>query len=294
MKKSLLRFAVLAIIVMLSLPVMAGAESDSSWINRKRKEIGRSLVEINAGNWTSLLQYYADDIEYSDPIVHIEGIGTMTEFLGRLFASGPDLITTVEDETCINGIYSATWTMAGSLEGVPYYASGMSIIKFRPKSLKAYYAKDYYSEGDIMASIPGLDEAIGAFRVFYRCVVDPTFDCPLSTSMDRAAPEDKTPSTEDAPFATVPGLQQNIPNPFNPHTTISFEVPDGGAEISLRIYDVSGRLVRTLIDGHEPSGARTATWDGRNDEGKSMASGIYYYRMTMPEFSEQKKMILLR
>jgi hypothetical protein len=203
--------------------------------------------------WTSLLQYYEDDIEYSDPIVTIQGIGTMTEFLGRLFASGPDLVTTVEGETCIDGIYTATWTMVGSLDGVPYSAKGMSIVKSRGRSLKAYYAKDYYSEGDIMAGIEGLNAAIAAFRTFYRCVVDPTFDCPLAMATERAAPEDKGPQTEETPFAAGSELRQNVPNPFNPYTTISFEVPDGGAEVAMRIYDVlgaacenSGRRLRTV------------------------------------------------
>jgi hypothetical protein len=103
----------------------------------------------------------------------------MSEFLARLFASSPELVTTVEEETCINGIYTATWTMVGSFDGVPYSANGMSIIKFRPRSLKVYYARDYYTEGDIMINIPGLAEPTSAFRTYYRCAVDPTFDCPL-------------------------------------------------------------------------------------------------------------------
>ena len=58
-------------------------------------------------------------------------------------------------------------------------------------------------------------------------------------------------------------LRQNAPNPFNPATQISFVVPDGGANVSLRIYDVSGQLVRTLVDGFEPSGIRSVSWQGR-------------------------------
>ena len=109
----------------------------------------------------------------------------MTEFLYRLFGSTPDLITTVEDEITIDGTYTATWKMEGiffpdeSSPGIPYVAKGMSIIKFRPKSTDVYYQRDYYTEGDIMISIPGLDQAVGGFRLFYLCAVDPNFDCPL-------------------------------------------------------------------------------------------------------------------
>ena len=294
MKKLVATSAVLAVAAALLAPMVASAESDMSRINRQRQEIGRALVEIHSQNWPSLLQYYDDDIEYHDPIVTIEGIDTMSEFLGRLFASAPNLITTVEDETCINGMYSATWTMAGDFAGVPYSAKGMSIVKFRPRSLKAYYARDYYTEGDIMINIPGLDEVMAGFRTFYRCAVDPTFDCPMGMATAGRASEGEAASEEDLSVPAAFGLRQNVPNPFNPSTAIAFRVPDGGAQVSLQIYGVSGRLVRTLVDGYEPSGTRTVTWDGRNDEGQPMASGIYFSRMTAPEFSEATKMILMK
>lgn len=55
----------------------------------------------------------------------------------------------------------------------------MSIIKFRDKSADVYYQRDYYTEGDIMIAIPGLDQAVGGLRPFYLCAVDPGFECPL-------------------------------------------------------------------------------------------------------------------
>lgn len=177
MKKLIATSAVLACIMLA--PLMAYAESDSSRINKVRKEIGRQLIEVQANNWPNVLQYYTGDIEYHDPIVSVNGIGAMTEFLARLFTSTPDLVTTIEEETCINGIYSATWEMTGFFDAVPYTAKGMSIIKFRPKETQAYYQRDYYTEGDIMINIPGLDDAIEGFRTFYRCSVDPTFECPF-------------------------------------------------------------------------------------------------------------------
>ena len=273
---------------------MAGPRSDKARINRQRKAIGRALIEIDATNWPSLLQYYTGDIEYNDPIVTIEGIDVMAQFLARLFASGPDLVTTVEDEICIDGIYAATWTMVGSFNGVPYSAPGMSIVKFRPGETQAYYARDYYTEGDIMINIPGLDEPTEAFRTYYRCAVDPTFPCPLAQTMADAASQSGVTEAEDSPSPATFKLRQNAPNPFSPSTTIYFDIPDGGGDVTLQIYDVSGRLVRTLIDGYKPSGAGAVSWNGRNDQGQPVASGIYFYRMTAPGFSEMKKMVLLR
>jgi predicted SnoaL-like aldol condensation-catalyzing enzyme len=265
------------------------------WLQRQRMRIGRELVEINADNWTSLLRYYTDDYEYRDPIVVINGKDTLIEFFSRLFSDNSDVITVVEDESLQGNVYTATWTMTGSLDGVPYTAKGMSIVKFRRWSLKTYYSRDYYSEGDIMAGIPGLDEAIAGFRVFYRCAVDPTYECPLGAPTTFAGPDELAFGKSDTPeFLDAFSLQQNAPNPFNPATEISFVVPAGGASVSLRIYDVSGSLVRTLVDGHAAAGPHTVRWQGRDDRGQPVASGTYFYQLTAPSFSEMKKMVLLK
>jgi hypothetical protein len=262
-------------------------------LRRERLEVGRALIEINATNWPSLLQYYTYDIEYHDPIVDIYGKGTMAEFLGRLFSNAPDLVTTVEDESLVNGIYTATWTMAGRFTGFAFSAKGMSIVKFRRWSTQVYYARDYYTEGDIMANIPGLDEAVEGFRTFYRCAVDPTFGCPLGEPLTLGGIEALETEAKTPPYAASFRLRQNVPNPFKPATTISFEVPNGGANVSLRIYDVAGRLIRTLVDGYEPSGIRAVSWNGKNDTGRSVPGGVYFYQLTAPSFSKTKKMLLL-
>jgi hypothetical protein len=263
--------------------------SDNSFINRQRLEIGNYLVQLDAGNWPGVIQYLTDDYEYYDPIVEIFGPDTMAMFLGQLFANSSGLITTIEEELCVGGVYMATWTMAGEFNGVPFTSPGMSIALFRPGETKAYYSRDYYSEGDIMISVPLLDEAVIAFRTFYRCAVDPTFTCPLGPPPSAVASEEK-PQQHAEGFR----LGQNAPNPFNPSTTIYYDVPDGGGTVTMSIYDVSGRLVRTLIDGYRPGGAGSVVWNGLNDHGQPLASGIYFYRMSAPGFIEMKKMVLLR
>jgi len=146
-----------------------------------RMAIGRALLEVQAPNVAEILPYYTDDIEYHDPIVDIFGIEDMTAFLNQLIiGASPNLVTTVEDETLVDDIYSATWTMSGDFLGIPYEAKGISIFKFLPNCSKVYYQRDYYSEGDIMATIPGLDQVVDAFRSYYKCAVDPLFDCPFA------------------------------------------------------------------------------------------------------------------
>jgi len=88
-------------------------------------------------------------------------------------------------------------------------------------------------------------------------------------------------------------LEQNYPNPFNPATVIGFSL-SRGADTRLEIFDVSGRLVRTLVDEALHSGRHEAVWDGTNDRGVKAASGIYFYRLTLPGYEKTRKMLLVR
>ncbi len=88
-------------------------------------------------------------------------------------------------------------------------------------------------------------------------------------------------------------LEQNWPNPFNPMTTIRYALPRRSL-VHLSIYNTSGERVRVLRDGVEEAGHRTATWDGRNEFGQDVASGVYLYRLEANEYSESQKMVLLR
>jgi FG-GAP-like repeat/FlgD Ig-like domain len=89
-------------------------------------------------------------------------------------------------------------------------------------------------------------------------------------------------------------LEQNYPNPFNPSTTISFYLPVKN-KISLRVYDLLGREVKTLINGEQhAAGTGRVTWDGTNNNGSPVVSGTYFYTLTFGNFSKSNKMILLK
>ncbi len=92
---------------------------------------------------------------------------------------------------------------------------------------------------------------------------------------------------------TMSVLSPNVPNPFRGRTTLAFDLPVQ-AEVRLTIYDVAGRLVRELPEGLLPAGSHEAVWDGRDDRGVQVASGIYLYRIQAGALVEQRKMALLR
>jgi flagellar hook assembly protein FlgD len=88
-------------------------------------------------------------------------------------------------------------------------------------------------------------------------------------------------------------LSQNYPNPFNPSTTIFLYLPENG-DIELDIYSVLGRKVKTLAIGYYAKGSYNFDWNGRNDRGITLSSGIYIYTLKTPNNILSKKMVLLR
>ena len=88
-------------------------------------------------------------------------------------------------------------------------------------------------------------------------------------------------------------LMGNSPNPFNPRTSIAFELAAAGA-VRLDIYDVRGRIVRHLADRQFIAGRNEVVWDGRDNSGGETASGMYFYRLTAGGYQETSKMLLVR
>jgi len=88
-------------------------------------------------------------------------------------------------------------------------------------------------------------------------------------------------------------LYQNYPNPFNPTTHIEYQLPEE-AMVTLKVYNIKGQEVKTLVDEHKEAGYHAVTWNGLDNNGTSATSGIYYYRLVTGTHVEIKKMVLLR
>ncbi len=86
-------------------------------------------------------------------------------------------------------------------------------------------------------------------------------------------------------------LLGNYPNPFTPSTTIAFELPRD-MRVQLAVYDVRGNLVQTLLNENLAAGRREAQWNGRDRSGRTVASGVYLYRLQTPEGSQTGRMLL--
>ena len=88
-------------------------------------------------------------------------------------------------------------------------------------------------------------------------------------------------------------LHQNYPNPFNPETVIRFEIPKA-SEVKIIIYNILGERVKTLVSGYFPAGSSIVKWDGANEAGIRVCSGIYVYQMTAGNTVITRRMILIK
>lgn len=134
-----------------------------------------------------------------------------------------------------------------------------------------------------LTSCPG-----GTFSVWFNVEYD---DNCGNHHILRLDPEFNEPT--DATPALSYNLGQNYPNPFNPSTSISFQIPTPG-HVSLNIYNASGKLVRTLVNGHRSEGSHEVNWNGKDNKGAAVVSGIYFYKLNAGSFTKTKKMALLR
>ncbi|MFN0150592.1 MAG: FlgD immunoglobulin-like domain containing protein [bacterium] len=112
---------------------------------------------------------------------------------------------------------------------------------------------------------------------------------PAATGIDIPAEPPAAPSGLPVAYRLYP----NVPNPFNPRTTIAYDLP-AASDVRLSIYDVSGALVRELERGARPAGRFTTMWEGKDSDGREVASGVYFLRLEAGSFGESRKLVLAK
>jgi hypothetical protein len=121
----------------------------------------------------------------------------------------------------------------------------------------------------------------------------PDHDCPGDGEI-AWLPGSEIPMTEEemeSPYRFE--VQQNYPNPFNQQTIIEFTVPTDG-RVRVTIYNLLGQKVKKLLDENRTAGRETLRWDGKDDQGREAATGVYFYRVDVGDFTEAKKLVLLK
>jgi len=237
-------------------------------------------------------------------------------------------VPTLADSTVSEGLYSTTFRVSAltSTPGVffdSHPGSGYSLDNLAPGVPQGFAIEYYTGSGNALSWDPAEEPDFQYYRIYRSSSpeftpspnglvqetaspawTDPEIDEATVyykiTAVDFAGNESEPASAAtvtDVPRPTDPerfALHGNVPNPFNPKTVIQYEVPAGGAPIEIVVYDAAGRRVRTLARSRETAGNKQVIWDGRNDEGHLVATGVYFYRMTGGDFVRTRKMLLLK
>jgi hypothetical protein len=89
-------------------------------------------------------------------------------------------------------------------------------------------------------------------------------------------------------------LSYNYPNPFNPTTTFRYKVPTPGSDVRITVYNVAGQVVTTLVREFKTPGVYRVMWDGRSESGNPAATGVYFVNMISGDFTDTKKIVLIK
>jgi glycosidase len=187
-----------------------------------------------------------------------------------------------------NGIVVANLDASGGAVTVSLSTSG------NPPNIEGvsngvqYIASDLYNATSTTITFGGGNAELTVnlppygFAVYVLDVVQRTLELPPLVGV-----------TEDDNLPKTTALEQNYPNPFNPTTTIRFQVSNH-ADVSLQVFDILGRLVKTLVSEPLSAGSYSMTWDGTNSSGQEVGTGVYFYRLRTDEQSMVKRMLLVR
>ena len=129
---------------------------------------------------------------------------------------------------------------------------------------------------------------------YYYQITAVDFSGNESNSSEEISEDNVITSVDDIQATPVVfGLQQNYPNPFNPTTRIRYQLPKN-VKVSIMIYNILGTKVKALVDANESAGYHEIEWDGRDEFGRAVSSGVYIYRIMAGNFSDSKKMIFMK
>jgi hypothetical protein len=172
------------------------------------------------------------------------------------------------------------------------FASGL-LLAALPAGAQNYQLKwEDISAGGETGTSPGFKTAVNLGETTSGTGTSPSFQAEYAFA----------PTTRDLvptgvgvkPPSFAQSLGQNYPNPFNPSTTIPFSLARD-TRVALRVYNVRGQLVRTLLDEPMKAGADySVVWDGHDDRGTPVASGVYFYHMVTDRWAKTNKMVLLK
>ena len=262
------------------------------------------------GNWWKAITYMKNHRDSSYLVLVVKKPGLMNDMQARIFSVASYLL--INDQNVVFSMYDYAFNTSvqyypeyeidlGQPEGDFIMTSDSLIVRefekgyvavnpFASESKTLMLEKTYYK---IVPEGGGFVDSLGHWdgKLTYE-EVKGTIELPPVSALilkDSLAVGIAQPS----PFPKELSLAQNYPNPFNPSTTIAYRLVNS-SWVSIDIYDIHGRLVKNLLHGRQQAGYHTLKWDGTDVQGKSLSSGIYFYRLKANKREVTKRMLLLR
>jgi hypothetical protein len=274
-------------------PMMAA----DTTVMRKYLEGGGNLWISGWDILESLTQNAGPDylFETGDFISHYVGIdsarstGTSDrDFIGamNLTAEFPPILIDSAKIAPLSGLYDMDVLLPPFDTTFPLYSYVSSDSTNSPyHDLPVAVAGNLNDSNFIFTDFPLYFMDTGGARYLVEKVME-MFDEPVSIAAD------------DMPGIPVSfSLSQNYPNPFNPMTTIRYDIPDhigSNVKVILKVYSIRGRLIKTVLNEHKKPGSYEVVWDGRDERGNTVSSGVYFYSVKAGEFSFTRKMIVMK
>ena len=210
-----------------------------------------------------------------------DSVSGYSSISGAVTSSGPSGSVTVSSVTGVSGAIVYATDADGNVEGygVTDGSGNYTITGLTQETFNVFTdAFGYTSSGSASSSTTYNSDGTATAGSASLSV---TPESPLAV---------KTPS---AVQPTSYSLEQNYPNPFNPTTQIAFNIAQT-ERVDISIFNILGQKVATVVDGEMGSGAHIVMWNGRNQNGELLPSGVYFYRLSTPNFTAVKKMLLLK
>ena len=200
-------------------------------------------------------------------------VGAIIRFDDEKWCKGGELFPGVTDsQGCFNMTRDCTVKVGEDMKVVPCIFVDAS-----------FFGYSQYSE--CLVGIPVVDNCVEDESRTTSIVFLDIHLSSMRTAVDSGSPTQILPNT----FA----LEQNYPNPFNPTTTISYSLVTK-ADVTVTVYNILGEKIRVFDEGMKSAGRHSVTWDSRNENGKSVASGVYFYKVQAGELVASRKMLLLK
>ncbi len=274
------------------------------------------------------------DPALNSPIEMVSDRGVLLDgwdFVGSLPAHGEDIYNiispTLADSTLRDGMHwSVFFVRAATAQPLVFFDSppdsGYSLDNRPPTPPPSFLVAHLQGQGNLLDWTASVDADVYDYRIYrdtsenfqpspenllhvtaatdwfddvangwqYRYLVTA-----VDVSGNESAPTEPAITTDvDHRIPTQSGLHQNVPNPFNPSTTIAYDVAAPGGRVTLEIFDVRGQRIRTLVDEEQAPGVKSKHWDGRDQGGQSVASGVYFCRLRVGVEGFTRKMTVMK